>query len=156
MDARLCNTQRNRKHVQRAILQYFSDYCLLQRNSELDTCRDQKFQCRMDVRYFPFDTQTCAMSFESWKYTVDQVVMFPEGNIKVPEYEHEIWDIVAASAAQQESLYYTGNFSSVSFSFKLKRKSMYFVIYLVAPTVMLAILTFFYSYYHHLLGKKCH
>ena len=104
---------------------------------------DQKFQCRMDVRYFPFDTQICALIFESWKYTVDQVVMFPEGNIKVPEYEHEIWDIVAASAAQQESLYYTGNFSSVSFSFKLKRKSMYFVIYMVAPTVMLAILNLF-------------
>ena len=34
MDARLCNTQRNRKYVQRAILQYFSDYSFEQRKKD--------------------------------------------------------------------------------------------------------------------------
>lgn len=32
-----------------------------------------KSSCEIDVRYFPFDQQTCFMKFGSWTYDGDQV-----------------------------------------------------------------------------------
>ena len=32
-----------------------------------------KSYCEIDVRYFPFDTQTCFMKFGSWSYSGLQV-----------------------------------------------------------------------------------
>lgn len=34
-----------------------------------------KSSCEIDVRYFPFDQQTCFMKFGSWTYDGDQVVL---------------------------------------------------------------------------------
>lgn len=33
-----------------------------------------KSSCEIDVRYFPFDQQTCFMKFGSWSYDGDQVM----------------------------------------------------------------------------------
>lgn len=35
-----------------------------------------KSSCEIDVRYFPFDQQTCFMKFGSWTYDGDQVINF--------------------------------------------------------------------------------
>lgn len=35
-----------------------------------------KSSCEIDVRYFPFDQQTCFMKFGSWTYDGDQVNIF--------------------------------------------------------------------------------
>jgi len=35
-----------------------------------------KSYCEIDVRYFPFDTQTCFMKFGSWSYSGLQVLFF--------------------------------------------------------------------------------
>lgn len=35
-----------------------------------------KSSCEIDVRYFPFDQQTCFMKFGSWTYDGDQVTTF--------------------------------------------------------------------------------
>lgn len=32
--------------------------------------------CRVNVRYFPFDTQKCNLSFSSWVYTMDQMELY--------------------------------------------------------------------------------
>ena len=34
--------------------------------------------CRIQVRYFPFDTQTCTLRYSSWAYNGLEVDMLPE------------------------------------------------------------------------------
>lgn len=38
-----------------------------------------KSSCEIDVRYFPFDQQTCFMKFGSWTYDGFQVCLFANG-----------------------------------------------------------------------------
>ena len=33
--------------------------------------------CRLDIAFFPFDTQICNMTFGSWTYNAKQVVIDP-------------------------------------------------------------------------------
>ena len=39
---------------------------------------EAKFNCPMDVRLFPLDTQTCVYKFESWMYTSSEVLLKSE------------------------------------------------------------------------------
>lgn len=41
-----------------------------------------KSSCEIDVRYFPFDQQTCFMKFGSWTYDGDQVCIFIRYKLK--------------------------------------------------------------------------
>lgn len=43
-----------------------------------------KTSCEIDVRYFPFDQQTCHMDLASWTYTNDQVVSYEKKEMTEP------------------------------------------------------------------------
>lgn len=46
-----------------------------------------KSSCRIDVKFFPFDTQECEMRFASWTYNAREVTFdqYPEENEKAPD-----------------------------------------------------------------------
>lgn len=96
-------------------------------------------RCAIDITYFPFDEQTCDISFIIWCYTAYEVVITKSSN-GVNEYEYEenaIWTIVDTSFEVK-----TESFESqITFSITLQRKSRYYVINMIVPIVCLGFLS---------------
>lgn len=96
-------------------------------------------RCAIDITYFPFDEQTCDISFIVWCYTASEVVITKSSN-GVNEYEYEenaIWTIVDTdSEVKMESFE-----SQITFSITLQRKPRYYVINIIVPIVCLGFLS---------------
>ena len=101
--------------------------------------------CPMNVRMFPFDTQTCPLVLSSWMYVSDRVV-FNLVDQKFVKYEVSgdgIWAVVETSGKGVLEDYPSGKFSQINFMITLKRKSLYYVLYVMAPTLILGVLNLF-------------
>ena len=46
-----------------------------------------KSSCRIDVKFFPFDTQECEMRFASWTYNAREVIFSPYSEERDTKYE---------------------------------------------------------------------
>ncbi|GBP43233.1 Acetylcholine receptor subunit alpha-L1 [Eumeta japonica] len=74
-----------------------------------------KSSCEIDVRYFPFDQQTCFLKFGSWSYDGDQIDLkhinqqtgdMVKVGIDLREYYPSVeWDILGVPAERHERYY---------------------------------------------------
>ncbi|XP_077992175.1 neuronal acetylcholine receptor subunit alpha-2-like [Glandiceps talaboti] len=101
--------------------------------------------CTLDIRHFPFDIQRCEIIFESWQYTTDELIIRLSSNSvrlegMIPNTE---WDIINTTAEAQENAYFVfdTSWSRVIFTLVLARRPVYYIINIVAPVVLLALLT---------------
>nr|CAD2143357.1 unnamed protein product [Meloidogyne enterolobii] len=80
-----------------------------------------KSSCIIDVEFFPFDEQTCAMIFGSWTFNKNEVVISYLGNkrqVELNDYsESAIWDLmeVPGQLIHQKS--------KISYQIKIRRKT---------------------------------
>ena len=70
------------------------------------------FSCKLDLIEFPFDTQTCSMTFGSWKYSKKILDLKPFGdndyfkNISVNEdFSHNEWNIIEVNVTHTDVEY---------------------------------------------------
>ncbi|KAJ8303981.1 hypothetical protein KUTeg_017564 [Tegillarca granosa] len=103
--------------------------------------------CKINVRYFPFDTQSCVMEFGSWIYHGLELDIFPknaQGDMTNLLANSE-WNFVSFKTNRVVS--YFGccpePFPVVKFTLKLQRKSLYYVMNLFIPTIVIALLGVF-------------
>lgn len=103
--------------------------------------------CKINVRYFPFDTQSCVMEFGSWIYHGLELDIFPKnskGDMSNLLANSE-WNFVSFKTSRVVS--YFGccpePFPVVKFTLKLQRKSLYYVMNLFIPTIVIALLGVF-------------
>ncbi|KAH3882583.1 hypothetical protein DPMN_006525 [Dreissena polymorpha] len=97
-----------------------------------------KSKCTVDVEIYPFDTQTCTLSYNAMGYELGEVFILPateEVDITLFS-EHPMWDLVD-TAAKSEPFAYSWQ---VSFSFKLKRRPAYVLVNVVLPILFLSVL----------------
>jgi len=94
--------------------------------------------CSINVKYFPFDTQTCALRFVAWSYTKDQVVMHGgTKGIELDQYSpNSAWEISDTTW----SVEWESDEVSIKFSLQLKRKPMFIILNMLLPIIMLAVL----------------
>ncbi|KAH3738089.1 acetylcholine receptor subunit alpha-like [Dreissena polymorpha] len=97
-----------------------------------------KSTCTVDVESYPFDTQTCTLSYNAMGYELGEVFLLPatEAREMTLFSEHPMWDLVD-TAAKSESFGYSWQ---VSFTFKLKRRPAYVLVNVVLPILFLSVL----------------
>lgn len=87
--------------------------------------------CDFDTTYFPFDKQTCELKIMAWDYTIGELLIYPfNPTVDLTYYsENGAWELVSTETRSE----YLSFYSVVVFSLNLKRRPMYFVIYLLIP-----------------------
>lgn len=110
----------------------------------------------MDVEFFPFDVQKCALKFGSWTYDgfeVDLVhVCAPNADsTKVIEngmdfsefYQNVEWDIVAVTVQKNIKIYICciEPYPDLTFNITMRRKTLFHTVNLILPCVVISFLT---------------
>ncbi|CAG2248240.1 neuronal acetylcholine receptor subunit beta-4-like [Mytilus edulis] len=97
--------------------------------------------CVINVKYYPFDEQTCEIVFTPWGYNVSEVYLYTADDVlNTAQYEvNEEWTMEAGAASN----YSVDGISYLKYEFKLKRKYLWFFINMVAPIILLSMLTAF-------------
>ncbi|CAJ0592987.1 unnamed protein product [Cylicocyclus nassatus] len=102
-----------------------------------------KSSCRIDVEWFPFDEQSCTLVFGSWTYNSDEVVLNWYNNIKavqLTDYSYSgIWDVIDVPGYlinKKET-----KESKIVFHVVIRRKTLFYTVILIIPTVLMAFLS---------------
>ena len=97
-----------------------------------------KFTCSVNVKYYPFDTQSCQLLFSTWSYYPSEVEFDakPTGFNLTFYSENPQWVILS----KQAKTIGIGKQNSVKYTFVLKRRSQFFIIYIIWPIIFLGVL----------------
>ncbi|XP_014662717.1 PREDICTED: acetylcholine receptor subunit alpha-like 1 [Priapulus caudatus] len=123
-----------------------------------------KSSCTLDVRYFPFDHQSCRMRFGSWTYNglkVD-VVHYEAENTSVKEigvdlsefYPNTEWDVLGVPATRNERRCRLTTCPDITYEIQMRRKTLYHTVNLIIPCVSISGLTVLVFYLPSDCGEK--
>lgn len=110
-----------------------------------------KSSCIIDVEFFPFDDQLCSLTFGSWTYNRDEIKLdFLHSNrVDFSEYStSSIWDMMDGPAVL------TADRSRIEFQIRIRRKTLFYTVVLILPTVLMAFLNVTVFYLPTASGEK--
>ncbi|XP_067658371.1 acetylcholine receptor subunit alpha-like [Haliotis asinina] len=114
-------------------------------NGSITWFRDLKkrTKCSLDMRHFPFDTQTCSINLIQWVADIRQVNMTAGIVVIEPSLfqRNGEWEITGNS--KDTFLHtYSGNIiqTEIEFTFIFKRKYLYYIITNILPVMFLSVL----------------
>ncbi|KAK6166757.1 hypothetical protein SNE40_023381 [Patella caerulea] len=100
--------------------------------------------CEADISYYPFDTQECFITLQSWGYNLRELNITELGKgintgLYVPNGE---WDLVDNyfTIVQRRDIK-NDDYSQIIFHFNLKRRSEYYWLNILLPVIVNSILT---------------
>lgn len=141
----------------------FKSNTLLSYNGELFWLPPAIYQssCQIDVTYFPFDQQRCVMKFGSWTFNGDQVylgLINDRYSVDLSDYwKSGTWDIVDVPAyinVYNNSKYGKPTETDISFYITLRRKTLFYTVNLILPTVLISFLCILVFYLPSEAGKS--
>ncbi|KAF1770683.1 hypothetical protein GCK72_002504 [Caenorhabditis remanei] len=97
-----------------------------------------KSSCIIDVEFFPFDEQVCTLVFGSWTYNENEIKLeFVQAElVDVSEYSaSSIWDVIDVPASLVNKR------SRIEFQVRIRRKTLFYTVVLIIPTVLMAFLS---------------
>ncbi len=103
--------------------------------------------CVIDVKWFPFDQQSCDLTFGSISLTVSKLglnFLNKPGSVSEVRsekfYSSGIWSLTALTASMLERSYICCDepFSLINYNITLDRLSLYWVLYLILPCLCLS------------------
>nr|QQY02548.1 nicotinic acetylcholine receptor alpha subunit-4 [Cryptocotyle lingua] len=106
-----------------------------------------KSNCKIDIKRFPFDEQTCHMKFGSWTYDgnrLDVSFISDEKHVLLSDYtESNEWEIIARPAMRNVKYYpcCVEPYPDLTYFLFLRRNAAFFSYILVLPCVLLSSLT---------------
>jgi len=97
-----------------------------------------KTSCSPDMTYFPFDIQICNLIFAPWGYIKEEVEFYATTtNVDISNAtDNGAWSLLEATY----KTYYSYGVSMVELTFKLERKSLYFLLTLIFPVLSLCVM----------------
>lgn len=114
--------------------------------------------CTIDVTYFPFDEQTCIMKFGSWTFTGDQVALSLYNNkdyVDLSDYwKSGTWDIIEVPAYLNIYNESTPTETDITFYITIRRKTLFYTVNLILPTVLISFLCVLVFYLPAEAGEK--
>uniref|UniRef100_A0A915EV32 Neurotransmitter-gated ion-channel ligand-binding domain-containing protein n=1 Tax=Ditylenchus dipsaci TaxID=166011 RepID=A0A915EV32_9BILA len=113
-----------------------------------------KSSCRIDVEYFPFDEQVCRLIFGSWTYNSNEVKLRWYNNKRSVELEDYspsgIWDVIDVPGELIQDK------SKIEFQIVIRRKTLFYTVILIIPTVLMAFLSMMVFYLPAECSEKSH
>ncbi|XP_023322147.1 acetylcholine receptor subunit alpha-1-A [Eurytemora carolleeae] len=101
--------------------------------------------CPVDVKYFPFDDQTCNLKLSSWMYDGTKLnVMNRTSNIDLENYvPNGEWELLEARLVRTEQYYpcCIEPYPSMTVTIRIRRKTLYYMYNIVFPCMMMSSLT---------------
>ncbi|XP_041453750.1 neuronal acetylcholine receptor subunit alpha-10-like [Lytechinus variegatus] len=97
--------------------------------------------CKINVRYFPFDVQTCTLTFGSWAYTIDSLnINYSDDATQNVFLNNGVWDLRKINLERNVVKYACCPFpfSFVQVDLFLERRYEFYVFNMVVPCVMLS------------------
>lgn len=117
--------------------------------------------CTIDVTYFPFDQQKCVMKFGSWTFNGDQVSLKLYNDnywVDLSDYwKSGTWDIVEVPAflnINNQSKTGQPTETDISFYITIRRKTLFYTVNLILPTVLISFLCILVFYLPAEAGEK--
>lgn len=106
-----------------------------------------KSSCTVNVRYFPFDNQHCFIRFGSWIYEESQLdVVLNQQEVDLSSFGKNSELDLTSTSLEREVLRYDmlpGSYPQVTLYLNLRRRPLYYAYTVLAPTLVLCILTLF-------------
>ncbi|VDO74962.1 unnamed protein product [Heligmosomoides polygyrus] len=103
-----------------------------------------KSSCIIDVEYFPFDEQVCALTFGSWTFKKEEVqisYLMGRKQVELNDYSFSgIWDVMEVPGLLIEDR------SKISYQIRIRRKTLFYTVILILPTVLMAFLSMMVFY----------
>ncbi|CAI9719259.1 neuronal acetylcholine receptor subunit beta-4-like [Octopus vulgaris] len=101
--------------------------------------------CKVDITYFPFDTQICKLKFGSWTYDKAQVDLLNQADfVDVSSYvTNGEWRLSRFEIVRNETVYPIGDavYPDVTVVLVIRRRVLYYVLNIIAPCFWLNILS---------------
>lgn len=102
--------------------------------------------CEINVKYFPFDRQYCSIHLQSTIYDTSQFTLRTLYNVvRLYKFITTEWEISHATIEEIDlyNPYYARNFSTIRINIELERRSRFYVIKIICPFSIIAILALF-------------
>ncbi|CAI5453896.1 unnamed protein product [Caenorhabditis angaria] len=103
-----------------------------------------KSSCLIDVEFFPFDEQTCSLTFGSWTFRKDELqlsYLSGKRHVELNDYlPSGVWDLMDAPGILSNDR------SKISYQIKIRRKALFYTVILIMPTVLMAFLSMMVFY----------
>ena len=101
--------------------------------------------CALNIADFPFDDQTCQLTFGSW--TMDYTLLkldLNKGGVDLTYFiENNMWDLLEISPSVRSQVYFSHDdaLSTVVYSVVVRRKALFYVVNYIAPPVAISFLS---------------
>uniref|UniRef100_A0A671SS57 Neuronal acetylcholine receptor subunit alpha-9-like n=1 Tax=Sinocyclocheilus anshuiensis TaxID=1608454 RepID=A0A671SS57_9TELE len=116
---------------------------VLRYNGEItwDSPAITKSSCKVDVSYFPFDSQECNLTFGSWTYNGNQVYALDSGDLS-DFVENVEWECHGMPAVKNVIMYgcCSDPYPDITYTVLLKRRSSFYIFNLLLPCFLISFL----------------
>ncbi|XP_025790028.1 gamma-aminobutyric acid receptor subunit theta [Puma concolor] len=101
--------------------------------------------CSLNLQKFPLDKQTCKLEVESYGYTVEDIVLYWEGNgnaiqgtekLHIPQFS-----FLGKTVASKEVFFYTGSYVRLILRFLVQREVTSYLVQIYWPTVLTTVVS---------------
>ena len=105
-----------------------------------------KSECKIDVKYFPFDEQSCTLKFGSWTYNgkrIDIEAVNPTADL-ANYIENGEWEMVEIPSKKKIEFFpcCPEPYPSITYTVRIRRRILYYVSNLIVPCGVIAALAF--------------
>nr|KAF6283597.1 gamma-aminobutyric acid type A receptor subunit theta [Pipistrellus kuhlii] len=109
--------------------------------------------CSMDLQKYPLDKQTCKLEVESYGYTVEDIMLYWEGDENAiqgtEKIENPQFTLLGKKVTRNEEVFYTGSYVRLVLKFMIQRKIIHYLVQVYWPTIIVTIsswVTFWMNY----------